>query len=97
MQAVGRTDAHLISARIFSRLLVNRSVSRDKDARCSSWLLATSPLKPAILLSCSRMACKPSQDAAAGSQSDLHSGMLYSQVQPLPLGPEASDACYLET
>lgn len=48
---------HLISARIFSRLLVSRSVSRDSEARCSSWLFATSPLNPAIRDSCSRMAC----------------------------------------
>lgn len=34
--AAGKIYTHLISARIFSRLLVRRSVSRDRDAKCSS-------------------------------------------------------------
>ena len=53
-----RVHTDLISALIFSKLLVNLSVSLVSEARCSSWLLDTSLLKPAILASCSRTACR---------------------------------------
>ena len=70
---------HLISARIFSRLLVSRSVSREREAKCSSWLLATSPLNPAIRDSCSRMAC--TRHPICGS--DGHAAHLSRMLHPL--------------
>ena len=48
--------AYLISARIFSKLLVNRSVSLVRLAKCNSWLFVTSLLNPAMRASCSRAA-----------------------------------------